>query len=278
MRAVAVVLLVFGLSSQAVPVAAQEIPFDLVQGYLVVAKARVQKHQVRVVLDTASSTTIVSQRLARRFRSTGWEKLTAINQRIEVERVVLPDFELGPVRIESLPVLSSDLSFIEDLLGLRVDVLLGLDVLSRQNLTIDFRDKRLLMGVKLPEDHFVPFYRHGDLLTVFLDLPGQALRLVLDTGSANLILYDQHGNLKKHCKFLKQTSLTGLAGEIRAAEVTFPPSALGRVRLPSQAAVLVEAAPPGAADFDGLLGIAALSATAVSLDFERNLLLWQKRK
>ena len=53
------------------------------------------------------------------------------NTSVQARIVVLPSLLLGPVRAESLPVLTQDLSFFQKALGQKVDAIVGMDVLKR---------------------------------------------------------------------------------------------------------------------------------------------------
>ena len=55
-------------------------------------------------------------------------------------------YSLAPLRVESLPVLTQDLSFLRKALGHKVDAIVGLDVLRKSSFTIDYRTKEMLLG------------------------------------------------------------------------------------------------------------------------------------
>ena len=88
------------------------------------------------------------------------------NKSIQTRRVVLPSLLLGPIRAESLPVLTEDLSFLQKALGYKVDAIVGLDVLRKSSFTIDYRAKEMLFGPVESLTFSAPFETDPPIVTV----------------------------------------------------------------------------------------------------------------
>lgn len=63
----------------------------------------------------------------------------------------------GPLEFPSVSAVVVDLAPIEKQLGLRLDAIVGLDVLGGQNLTIDYRKCQILIGVATTNGEAIPF-------------------------------------------------------------------------------------------------------------------------
>jgi len=89
------------------------LPFHLQWGYLVIVEGSIGNFQkLHFLVDTGASPSVVDQRIAHTLGlSTQPARVTLSNTSIPTRLVVLPSLLMGPVRVDSLPVLTQDLSF-----------------------------------------------------------------------------------------------------------------------------------------------------------------------
>jgi predicted aspartyl protease len=125
-----------------------KLPFHLSWGYLVIVEGSIGNIQkLNFLVDTGANPSVVDQRIAYDLGLTVQPaRVNVSNKTVETRIVVLPSLLLGPVRIESLPVLSQDLSFFQKALGYKVDAIVGMDVLRKSSFTINYRTKEMLFG------------------------------------------------------------------------------------------------------------------------------------
>jgi hypothetical protein len=69
------------------------------------------------------------------------EQVSVMNRAIDVERVRVPKVQVGPVAADAFEMVTADLGTIEQALHARLDAVIGLDLLARQNFAIDYRGK-----------------------------------------------------------------------------------------------------------------------------------------
>lgn len=257
------------------------VPFELYRGYIIVAEGEIGPlGGVHFLIDTGTMPSIVDKRIAHRLHlspSGEAESVTVFGRMIKGQYVALPGLKLGPLQVESVPVLVRDLSFIEKELGARIDAVLGLDVLGSRPLSIDFADRRIRFA---PESSAPPSpATHAQLrcLVVNAEIEGRPLRLLVDTGAKDLILFkkDTRGHLPK-LRVMGEESIPSLGEKGRMQQVTLPPLRLGDTEFAHLRTFLVEAPATEASNFDGLLGVASLGARILSFDFERNKVTWER--
>jgi hypothetical protein len=100
------------------------MPIRLYRGYLVVAEGAIGKVQkLNFLVDTGACPSVIDQKIARDLKLAEQpERVNLWNKSVEVRQVVIPSLSLGPVRAESIPVLSEDLSFLQTALGFKVQL------------------------------------------------------------------------------------------------------------------------------------------------------------
>jgi hypothetical protein len=177
------------------------------------------------------------------------------------------------MRLECFPVLVGDLSFIEQEGGLRVDALIGMDVLGRRSFTLDYQARLLRFETSTHHSLSVPLESLDGLPMVEVEMHGERIRLIVDTGAPAVVVYDRRRRLYPLCDLLGRAAVSNLSGAVPAWKVRLPDLRLGGVELRRQPALLVEDAPFGER-MDGLLGVNLLSAKSVTFDFERRRLTW----
>src|SRR5215471_16180676 len=125
-----------------------EVPFKLYQDYLIVAQGSVGTLEgLNLLIDTGANVTSIDRRIARKLGLKGQDdKLVLVNQLARVERVVLPSLQVGSFRAESILGIVQNLSFVDDVVGIRIDAIVGLDFLSQSSFAIDYKSKKMIFG------------------------------------------------------------------------------------------------------------------------------------
>jgi hypothetical protein len=73
--------------------------------------------------------------------------------------------------------------------GVRIDAIVGLDVLARSSFSINYRTRVLRFAPTDREDSAAPLELVWPFLTVRMTIAGQQVRLLVDTGSSDLVLF-----------------------------------------------------------------------------------------
>jgi predicted aspartyl protease len=284
-------LMLLGLSVvfRALPAAdrSAKLSFKLYGGYTIVARGSIAGlRQLNFIIDTAAVPSVVDLKVARKLRLEGQdEPLSLFSQTIETRRVTLPGLVLGPIDTGPLPVIVGDLASFERHLGVRVDGMIGLDVLARQDFAVDYESGTIAFGTAPgnggglldPAETSVPFELGAGYAVVRLDVEGQPVRLMVDTGARSLILFaprvrDRLAGLRK----LSERVIGNAAGAVALTEVVLPDASLGTVRLSAQRAALMDGQAPANVDIDGLLGVRSLGVRRLGFDFEHRTMTWAR--
>jgi hypothetical protein len=109
-------------------------------------------------------------------------------------------------------------------------------------------------------------------LIIQLNVQGQSIRLVLDTGACELFLFEDR--LRRQLPRLKLTNKLGQAhvGRLTGEMVTLPGIRLGTTELEAPAFLIGKAPDPLSVDIDGYLGVSALNPAFIEFDFDANTL------
>ncbi len=117
-------------------------------GYLVIAEGEIGNiNKLNFLVDTRACPSVVDQKIAHDVKLAEQpERVYLWSKSVQARQVVIPSLTLGPVRIESIPVLAEDLSFLQKALGFKVHAIVGLDVLRKSSFTINYKTKEILFG------------------------------------------------------------------------------------------------------------------------------------
>ena len=135
------------------------LPFRLIDGWAVVVKGTIGGEPSRTILiDTGAVPSAISKEMAEKLGLLGSaEQVSVKNPAIGVERVRVPNVQVGPVAANSLDMVAADFGTIEQALHTRLDAVIGLDLLGRKNFTIDYRGKKILFGIGVQAADSVTF-------------------------------------------------------------------------------------------------------------------------
>ena len=234
--------------------------------------------RLNFLIDTGAQPTVIDARFARRLHLEGSaQTLSLFNQEFQSRQTVLPEIRLGPVRAKSVRVLVNDLSFIEAGLGVRIDALVGLDVLGGQSFSIDYESQRIEFGPVAESGAAVEFEPGLDYIVVQMHAGNSMLRLLVDTGTNHLIFFEERGRGRVGAlPRLGTKSLSNLAGAITLDQLELRDARLGESVLPPQLALMLKAPAGGHEGLDGLLGVTTLGAKRVDFDFKRRTMRWAR--
>ncbi|MGB6473466.1 MAG: pepsin/retropepsin-like aspartic protease family protein [Candidatus Sulfotelmatobacter sp.] len=253
-----------------------EIPFKAYQDYLIVVDGRIGslEHQ-NLLLDTGTNPSMIDRTVSAKLGLEGVSRdLSLFNKSVASQNVTLPDFQLGPLRRQNLPVMVADFSAISRGLGTRIDAVIGLDVLGATNFTVDYSKRRIVFGAASVEHHTVPFTAGEQFITVNLKSGGRQLHLLVDTGTPQLVRFESRLRGVDYVP----TSVIGTghnaSGNVRFGAVVLPQARIGTLEVGPQRASVVTAQQGFAIGLDGLMGVSCLRPKRISFDFERQLLGW----
>jgi predicted aspartyl protease len=276
------ILLLLISSSCFLPLAAEpstEIPFKLYGGFAIVVRGDIGDHKnLNFLVDTGAVPSVVHQRLARTLNLRGAsEVISVVNENRSVERVALPLIRIGPLDFPTVSAVVVDLTPIESRLGIRLDAIIGLDVLGGQNFTIDYRQRKLLIGIAGVAGQAVPFELQMEagapFVVVHSEMNSQSVRLLLDTGSDGLTLFAAH--MHERMPFFEKTIAgkdVNASGEYAVQHVRISDLRLGGITQGKPQAAMISSAASALRDFDGLLGPASIGITRIAFDFNHRIL------
>ena len=257
-----------------------ELPFKLVQGFGIVVRGEIgSTKDLNFLLDTGAVPSVLGQRAAVQQGIRGVRApLTLLNKESQAEYVTVDDVQVGWIRATRLPMVVVDLAHLEQRLGTRIDAIIGLDMLVGQDISIDYKHRKITRGLSGLARHSVDvetFTASGaPYWVVPISLGGVGFRVLLDTGANDLGLFAPRGS--KPFKFVKSETIAhdSAAGEQRA--FTMPPMklVLSDGKFNNQVAVIVGEAPGALREIDGVLGPTALGITRIELDWEQKCLRW----
>ncbi len=255
-----------------------KLPIRLYWGYLVVIEASIGNiRKLNFLVDTGAYPSVIDQKIARRLGLA--EQPARVNlskNSVETRLVVLPSLLLGPIRADSLRVLSEDLSFIQKTVGHKVDGIVGLDVLRKSSFTIDYRTKEMLFGPVGSLSFSAPFTTDTPIVTIRMGFENRQLRLVVDTGDPNLVLFQSRLPETTGLQTLGTEEITDVSGTFQLRKVRIPEVYLGKEPLGEQVAFVVDDRKDDGDNFDGVLGIKGPQFWKIALDFEHRRFSWER--
>src|SRR5215475_137263 len=124
---------------------AEVLPFKIYGKQLIVVQGSISSLEKRnLIIDTGAYPTVIDRRIAHQLSLSGHsEDLDALDQTVSAVAVTIPSIEVGPVRATSVKGLVQDLSEVSRRIGVRVDGLVGVDVLSHSSFVIDYRARKI---------------------------------------------------------------------------------------------------------------------------------------
>jgi aspartyl protease len=254
------------------------LKFKLYRGYLIVTHGTIANlEDLNLLIDTGADPSVVDRRIAEKLHSKlNVVGMTTIKGKVPAWQTTLPSFEIGPISSRDVRVLVQDLSFLEKGLGIRIDGLIGLDLLRHNSFTVDYRSEHIRFGGNAFTGPGLDFGHDPNFVTIGMTLDGRPVRLLVDTGASSLMLFRSHWPTDLLMAQNGMRHSTNLAGEFTRRSFELKAVMLGEAKLGRQTAFLVEDQEDRERQFDGLFSPSALGLTEISFDFEHGKVGWNK--
>jgi predicted aspartyl protease len=259
----------------------QKLPFKLYRNHLVITTGTLGGlAQRNLLIDTGASPSVVDQALAYELGlkpiSRPPDGMTVVGGVFEAYYAILKSFDLGPIHHESVPIAVANLSLMQAEAGVRIDAIVGLDLLEPNDFQIDYASRKIRFGVTRASSWSVPMAQIAPFVIVETHINGTRVNLAVDTGTPQPVLFreglpDSIATLP----VVDKIQLSNVAGDIVAPEVQLTNFKVGNADLSGSTAVI--ATVPRSHAFQGMLGISAFHLKRLSFDFQRRLLSFDLR-
>jgi predicted aspartyl protease len=250
------------------------IPFHVREHLIIVQGSADELRDLNLVLDTGSTYTVLSKEVGKRLGLKGETvKVTAFGREVNIKKVTVGRLVLGETEFEQVEARVADLPRVA---GMKLDGLIGLDVLRRTAVTLDFTREELVLGRVRDLSNSTRFYSGLPFIPVTMTVNGKALRLSLDTGACGLLLYDGAAIKQFQIHRTNRVEYRDQVGgrikmqEIALSDVAFANSSWGK--LP---AYLINIKQSGNENVMGNLGVIPLGLKILQFDFETGQLGWE---
>jgi predicted aspartyl protease len=257
-----------------------EVPFKLVQGFGIVVRGEMgSMRDMNFLLDTGAVPSVLGQRVASQMGIRGERgSLTLLSKDSQAEYVTVDEVQLGWIRAAHLPMVVVDLAHLEQRLGTRIDAIIGLDMFVGQDISIDYKHRKITRGLSGQTHHSVAaetFSAAGAPYWVLpISLGGQTLRVLLDTGANDVGLFTRPAT--RSFKLVSSGTIAHESATANDKASTLPSMTLvmSDGKFKNQMAVVVGEAPGALREIDGVLGPTALGISRIELDWEQKCLRW----
>jgi predicted aspartyl protease len=246
------------------------LKFRLRDGYQVIALGAIGRlDRLNLLIDTGSIPSVVDGRIAEQLGVEITEADSVVfDRRIRILSATLSNVRVGPIFADTLLASVGDLSYLG---GSNVDAIIGLDVLRRTSFSIDYDRRLLTFGTIAASGPYVDLVVIPPFLTVQVSCGGYRFRLLVDTGSRHIVLFEQRvSNRASYVRVPGDRPLYHMAGTSHLQRVLLSRLEIGSLAIPRIEGLVSNADvhhyPP---DIDGILGVRAIVSRRVDFDFER---------
>jgi hypothetical protein len=263
-------------SAQLLPNQSWEIPFRLYNRFAVVIGGTIGNvENCSLLIDTGTNPTIIDSHIVRKLHLSSSKAMMSVTSgEITSSQAVIPVLEVGPVIKHNLTTAVRDLTEISKKIGVHIDAVIGLDVLSETNLRISYERKMIVFNDLSPNDpNSAAFDKGASFVVVPMTMNQHVVHVLVDTGSFGLVLFRNRAGLKLDGIPGTSREYQSVGGDFDLSEVEVRNASLGNLYLGTRRALIGKG--PTNVPFDGLLGVASLGVREVSFDFRRRQFAWQ---
>jgi predicted aspartyl protease len=254
------------------------IRFDLYQGYFMVAHGSIGPlKNLNFFVDTGTTPAVLDSRIARKLdlRREESTSIAILGGRTQGEEANLSSLELGPLKRSNLQVITTDLSFFQKFFPVRIDAIVGMDVLGQRPFVIDYSARVIRFGPAPALPVSVPLRLDQGMAVFDVEIDHTPVHLLFDTGAGSIILFTRVTPQSSGVKDLAILAPQRI-GDFESKQVWLRTLRLGPEEFRQKLALMTRNPKPSQFDYDGLMSPAALGISQVSVDIQGGVLAFSR--
>ena len=189
--------------------------------------------------------------------------------------MVIPELAIGPFSAADVPALAADLSRLQPRFGIKADVVVGGRLLRGACFNIDYVGRRLRFACRGGWRASLPLHRDSPHLVADVTIDGTPLRLLVDTGSHAVVVYDDAIPTAWKSRVEAEIEAWDFSGPLRLHRLTTDLIAVGLMTWQRRPVHILSGGVRRQL-YDGVLGVRALGVSAVQFDLGQMTLSWNE--
>jgi predicted aspartyl protease len=253
------------------------VPVKLYSGHVIVVQGSIGSLSKRnLVIDTGAYPSVIDHSLVKKLGlPTQAGEMRVVAYTLKTESVVLPEVRIGPLAAHNIQVVAQDLGTLSEQLGVRVDALIGLDVLAIANFRVDYTTRMLVFGPPVRLTSAAPIRKAAGMACLDVRMNGRPQLLLLDTGAADLVLFADRAPWLPRLIAGGELESTNLGGSIPMRAMMMNEFDVGGQKLGSQEVYVSAPKNMGLYPFDGMFSPTALRLRQIAFDFDHQVFSWE---
>jgi len=244
-----------------------KVDFDLYHNYLIVVRGSAGPLKgLNFLFDTGATPSVLDPRIAKKLHLvTEPTPIAVVGGMVEGRSATVASMQIGPIAKENVAVSVQDLSSLQIGLPIRLDGIVGLDVLGKSTFVIDYSSRQISFGPLPLMMESIPFHFKGGFPLVDAVVNLAPVHLLVDTGASSMVLFEA-SPVSESTKGARNAPSPKTFGEFDRRRTRSIDLQLGAMEFGNESAFVIQNERNAGHDFDGLMSPAALGLRGVAVD------------
>ena len=244
-----------------------KIDFDLYHDYLIVVRGSAGPLKgLNFLFDTGATPSVLDPRIAKKLHLvTETTPIAVVGGMIEGRSATVASMQIGPIARENVAVSVQDLSSIQIGLPIRLDGIVGLDLLGQSTFVVDYVSRQISFGPLPPMPDSIPVHFKGGFPLVDAMVNLAPVHLLVDTGASSMVLFEASPGPESAAgtRGAQSSKTVGNFDRRRMRSIDLK---LGAMEFGNESAFVIHSERNAGHDFDGLMSPAALGVRGIAVD------------